>query len=74
MSDTLIISASECCERGLGTRVDRKLKLVEHDAGGRSVKVRAFPLGIPYQHFVNLANEVPIAKWDKPDGALVSVP
>ena len=27
----------DCCERGLGTRVDRKLKIVEHDAGGRSV-------------------------------------
>jgi len=61
----------ECCERGLGTRVDRKNKLVEHGAGGRSVKIRAFPLGIPFQHFVNLANEVPPAKWDKPEGALV---
>ena len=25
----------DCCERGLGTRVDRKMKIVEHDAGGR---------------------------------------
>ena len=27
----------DCCERGLGTRVDRKLGIVEHDAGGRLV-------------------------------------
>jgi hypothetical protein len=25
----------DCCERGLGTRVERSTGLVEHDAGGR---------------------------------------
>lgn len=37
----------------LGCRVDRKNLLVEH--GGRSVRIRPLPIGIPFDHFVELA-------------------
>ena len=49
----------DCCERGLGTRVDRRTMMVEHGPGGRKVKVRALPLGIPFERFVNLAEAAP---------------
>ena len=59
----------DCCERGLGTRVERRLMMVEHGAGGRldqtqwsdsdfscrKVKVRSLPLGIPFERFGSLA-------------------
>lgn len=47
----------ECCQRRLGCRVDRKSLLVEH--GGRTVRIRPLPIGIPYERFVQLAQEAP---------------
>ncbi|XP_035915570.1 alpha,alpha-trehalose-phosphate synthase [UDP-forming] [Anopheles stephensi] len=44
----------DCCQRNLGCRVDRKNLLVEH--GGRSVRVRPLPIGIPFDRFVELAH------------------
>jgi len=46
-----------CCQRRLGCRVDRKAMLVEH--GGRTVRVRPLPIGIPFDGFVNMAKEAP---------------
>lgn len=43
----------DCCQRMLGCRVDRKNLLVEH--GGRSVRIRPLPIGIPFERFVDLA-------------------
>ncbi|KYM93770.1 Alpha,alpha-trehalose-phosphate synthase [UDP-forming] A [Cyphomyrmex costatus] len=43
----------DCCQRCLGCRVDRKNLLVEH--GGRTVRVRPLPIGIPFDRFVSLA-------------------
>lgn len=43
----------DCCQRNLGCRVDRKNLLVEH--GGRSVRIRPLPIGIPFDRFVDLA-------------------
>lgn len=45
----------DCCQRNLGCRVDRKNLLVEH--GGRSVRVRPLPIGIPFNRFVELAKK-----------------
>lgn len=47
----------DCCQRCLGCRVDRKNLLVEH--GGRTVRVRALPIGIPFERFVELAEKAP---------------
>jgi len=47
----------DCCQRNLGCRVDRKNLLVEH--GGRSVRVRPLPIGIPFDRFVELAKTAP---------------
>nr|BAH28884.1 trehalose-6-phosphate synthase alpha [Polypedilum vanderplanki]BAH28886.1 trehalose-6-phosphate synthase alpha [Polypedilum vanderplanki] len=47
------INFVDCCQRSLGCRVDRKNLLVEH--GGRSVRVRPLPIGIPFDRFVELA-------------------
>ncbi|XP_063240546.1 uncharacterized protein LOC134541223 [Bacillus rossius redtenbacheri] len=47
----------ECCQRRLGCRVDRKNYLVEH--GGRTVRARALPIGIPFERFVHLARTTP---------------
>ncbi|XP_071055913.1 uncharacterized protein [Onthophagus taurus] len=47
----------DCCQRNLGCRVDRKNLLVEH--GGRTVRVRPLPIGIPYDRFVELATKAP---------------
>ncbi|XP_050440661.1 uncharacterized protein LOC126845800 isoform X2 [Adelges cooleyi] len=47
----------ECCHRRLGCRVDRKNLLVEH--GGRTVRVRPLPIGIPFDRFVKMAEQAP---------------
>jgi len=47
----------DCCQRCLGCRVDRENLLVEH--GGRSVRVRPLPIGVPFDHFVHLAEIAP---------------
>ena len=57
----------DCCERGLGTRVDRGRMVVEAGdsrEGGRRVKVRALPLGIPFERFGGLAEKAPRAEFD----------
>ncbi|KAK0178316.1 hypothetical protein PV328_002276 [Microctonus aethiopoides] len=47
----------DCCQRCLGGRVDRKNLLVDH--GGRTVRVRPLPIGIPFDRFVSLAETAP---------------
>ncbi|CAG5099795.1 Similar to tpsp: Bifunctional trehalose-6-phosphate synthase/phosphatase (Thermoproteus tenax (strain ATCC 35583 / DSM 2078 / JCM 9277 / NBRC 100435 / Kra 1)) [Cotesia congregata] len=47
----------DCCQRCLGGRVDRKNLLVDH--GGRTVRVRPLPIGIPFDRFVSLAEAAP---------------
>ncbi|XP_050535102.1 uncharacterized protein LOC126902117 [Daktulosphaira vitifoliae] len=47
----------ECCQRRLGCRVDRKNLLVEH--GGRTVRIRPLPIGIPFDRFVQMAEQAP---------------
>lgn len=47
----------DCCQRNLGCRVDRKNLLVEQ--GGRTVRIRPLPIGIPYDRFVQLAEKAP---------------
>lgn len=47
----------DCCQRNLGCRVDRKNLLVE--LGGRTVRVRPLPIGIPFDRFVELAESAP---------------
>lgn len=47
----------DCCQRCLGCRVDKNKMLVEHC--GRTVQVKAIPIGIPYTRFVNLAATAP---------------
>lgn len=47
----------DCCQRRLGCRVDRKHLLVEH--GGRTVRVRPLPIGIPFDRFVEMAKQAP---------------
>ncbi|CAG0895472.1 unnamed protein product [Darwinula stevensoni] len=49
----------DCCQRRLGFRVDRVHNLV--DVAGRTVKVRALPIGIPYKRFEEMANAAPRA-------------
>lgn len=51
------INFVDCCQRNLGCRVDRKNLLVEQ--GGRSVRIRPLPIGIPFQRFVELAKKAP---------------
>lgn len=54
----------DCCQRNLGCRVDRNNLLVEH--GGRTVRVRPLPIGIPYERFVTLAkNTAKVLKTSK---------
>ena len=47
----------DCCARRLGCKVDRRNKLVEFC--GRTVRVRTLPIGIPYDRFVQMANDAP---------------
>ena len=41
------INFLDCCQRSLGCRVDRSKMLIEHC--GRTVMVKAMPIGIPYE-------------------------
>jgi len=47
----------DCCQRCLGCRVDKNKMLVEHC--GRTVQVKAIPIGIPYSRFASLAATAP---------------
>lgn len=51
------INFIDCCQRRLGCRVDRRNFLVEH--GGRTVRIRPLPIGVPFDRFVNLATVAP---------------
>lgn len=55
------INFIDCCQRGLGGRVDRTAMLVEH--GGRTVRVRPLPISIPFKRFDEMANLAPDSKW-----------
>lgn len=48
----------DCCCRRLGCRVDRNKMLVE--LAGRTVHVKALPIGIPFERFVALAESAPV--------------
>lgn len=47
----------DCCQRILGTQMDRKRMLVQHH--GRQVQVKALPIGIPYERFESLSKTSP---------------
>lgn len=47
----------DCCQRCLGCRIDKENMNVEHH--GRSIMVKALPIGIPYQQFESLAESAP---------------
>ena len=47
----------ECCQRRLGCRVDHANGNVEYD--NRTVHVRPLPIGIPFNHFQELALKAP---------------
>ena len=47
----------DCCQRLLGCPHDRKKMIVQHH--GRTVQVKALPIGIPYSHFEDLARTAP---------------
>jgi len=71
-----LLNFLDCCERGLRTRVDRQLGLVDHGAGGqtglgRQVRVRSLPLGVPYSEFGRLAREAPPSQLPVPPAAQV---
>ena len=55
------INFIDSCARGLGCRVDRVGKLVEH--GGRTVRVRPLPISIPYERFHQMAQEAPESQF-----------
>ncbi|XP_018915964.1 LOW QUALITY PROTEIN: uncharacterized protein [Bemisia tabaci] len=61
----------DCCQRRLGCRVDRKGLLVEH--GGRTVRVRPLPIGIPYERFVELAKAAPPVITNKDQKTVLGV-
>ena len=56
------INFLDCCQRGLGCRVDRVGFLAEH--GGRTVRIRPLPISIPFNRFEKLAKEAPDSKWN----------
>ncbi|KAL1139912.1 hypothetical protein AAG570_006889 [Ranatra chinensis] len=47
----------DCCSRRLGCRIDRNNMLI--DLAGRTVHVKALPIGIPFERFVQLAESAP---------------
>lgn len=47
----------DCCWRSLGCRIDRKKFLVEY--GNRIVRVRSMPIGIPFDRFIEMAQQAP---------------
>jgi trehalose 6-phosphate synthase/phosphatase len=52
----------DCAKRLLGAKVDRRRKTVEHN--GHVSKVGAFPLGIDFEHFEQLARAAPSRTWN----------
>lgn len=48
----------DCCCRRLGCRVDRTNMLVE--LAGRTIQIKALPIGIPFERFVQLSEKAPV--------------
>ncbi|KAA0197795.1 trehalose 6-phosphate synthase [Hyalella azteca] len=63
------INFIDCCHRILGCRVDRKKRLIEHNK--RSVSVHPLPISIPYDRFVQMAEEAPEAIKNKNEQQLL---
>jgi trehalose 6-phosphate synthase/phosphatase len=61
----------DCVERLLGARVDRESGQVEH--GERTVTVGAFPLGIDYERFAQLASQAPQPPHARAERSVVGV-
>jgi len=55
--DDYCLNFLDCCQRCLGCRVNKNKMLIEHC--GRTVQVKAFPIGIPYNRFCDLASSAP---------------
>ena len=55
------INFIDSCGRGLGCRVDKSQMLVDH--GGRTVRVRSLPIGIPFKRFQQLAINAKDSGW-----------
>ena len=78
-SKEYLLNFLDCCERGLGTRVDRTQGLVEQGAAprartagaGRGVKVSVLPMGVPFHLFSDMAASAPPATWLATEGAQV---
>lgn len=47
----------DCCCRRLGCRVDRNNMMIE--LAGRTIHIKALPIGIPFDRFVQLAEKAP---------------
>lgn len=45
----------DCCKRRLGSRIDREVKLVEHN--NRTIEIVTLPISIPYNRFVKLSED-----------------
>ncbi|XP_046407165.1 alpha,alpha-trehalose-phosphate synthase [UDP-forming]-like [Ischnura elegans] len=61
----------DCCSRRLGWRVDRNRQLIE--VAGRTVHVKALPIGIPYDRFVQLAETSPKVIKDETEKIILGV-
>jgi len=55
--DDYCMNFIDCCQRRLGCRVDRRSHNVEY--ANRTVHIRALPIGIPFNSFVDLALKAP---------------
>jgi len=55
------INFIECCQRGLGCRVDRVGMLVE--LGGRTIRIRPLPISIPFERFHQMAIQAKDSNW-----------
>ncbi|KAG8235744.1 hypothetical protein J437_LFUL015612 [Ladona fulva] len=61
----------DCCSRRLGWRVDRNRMLIE--VAGRTVHIKALPIGIPYDRFVQLAESSPKVIKDETEKIILGV-
>jgi trehalose 6-phosphate synthase/phosphatase len=57
--DDYCLNFVDCCQRRLGCRVDRLPAGWTVEFDGRSVQIRALPIGIPFQRFVCMAQAAP---------------
>jgi len=61
--DDYCLNFLDCCQRRLGCRVDRTKFILELD--GRTIHVKALPIGIPYDHFAELSKTAPVFLKEK---------